>query len=136
MNPTFWLSRTAVAFGLHLAYVALILLTDSLAGSLWGFLPLVLMPLYECVVGFVFCFFTYRRCRRISHCFYSVGGALLAVGGLYELALMIQKGFSLDGLALLFDLLIVGSLLLGGGFGIRTEKLREKIAKRRTRFDD
>ncbi len=135
MSSTFWFFRTGVAFFLHLAYIALILLTDSLAGSLWGFLPLVLMPLFECLLGFVYCLFTYRRCKRGVFCLLSVGGALLAAGGLYELASWIVKGFALGSGALLYDLVVIGSLLLGGGFGIRVEKLREKIQQRRTRFD-
>ena len=130
------LFRFFISFGSQLAYIALILLTEELAGALLAFLPLVLMPLFECVFGFVFGFLSCRRIHRRTPVFMSALGGLLLAGVLYELADGVLHGWHWEMGALFYDCLVILALLLGVFFGIRGEGLRRKIHQRRKRFDD
>ena len=136
ITENYWPICFFVAFGVHLGYIALILLVESFAGTIWAFLPLLLMPLFEAVFGGIYGYATFRRADRKPISFYTALGALGAAGLLYELASLILYGWQWDLGVLLFDAIVILALLLGLLFGIRFETLRRKLHQRRTRFDD
>ena len=136
ISQTYWLTRFFVAFGIQLGYILLILLVERLVGALWAFLPLLLMPLFECIFGGVYALFAYRRTNEKKLVFYTALGALALAGLLYEIAALAFYGWQWDAGILLFDGSVILALLLGLLFGVRGENLRRKIHQRRTRFDD
>ncbi len=136
VEGTYWLTLFFVAFGIQLCYIALILVTEEFFGAMLAFLPLVLMPLFECVLGGIYGFLVYRRAQRRARAVGIALGALAAAGLLYELACIALEGWRGEWSVLLYDLLIVLSLLLGLVFGFRVEGLRRIIHQRRTKFDD
>lgn len=136
MSDSYWIVRFFIAFGIQLGYIALILVVESLFSAIWAFFPLLLMPLFECVFGGLYGFFTFRRADRKPLSFATALGALGLAGLLYELASLILYGWQWDLGVLLFDLVVILALVLGVLFGIRAENLRRKLHQRRTRFDD
>ena len=115
----FW---ALVSFGAYILWIGLVLLTEGIFGSLFSFLPLFLMPLFVLIFSFfVTKHLKTKQLKTSFICLSQLSGLALA-GLLHFLASLAVKVFRIDHLAMIFDLLLLLSLLLGVVFGIKVLK--------------
>jgi hypothetical protein len=94
------------------------------------------MPLFVLIFSFFVTKHLKTKQLKTSFIFLSQMSGLALAGLLHFLASLFVKGFRIDHLAMIFDLLLLLSLLLGVVFGIKIQNILDHNKKRRSRFDD